>query len=203
MRIEGKRIVILTAHEFEDIEVLYPILRLSEEGAKITVATLPPESPGHFSTRPYWREKPITGRFGATIPLVVLGEGRRWVRCSTDDLKADDFDAVLIPGGFAPDYLRCNRKVLSFVAEMYRKNKVVAAICHGPQVFISVDAVEGTDIVRGKKVCSWIAVRDDLKNAGAEWVDEPVVRVGNVITGRVPDDLPEFCGEIIKALSEA
>lgn len=203
MRIEGKRIVILTAHEFEDIEVLYPILRLSEEGAKITVATLPPESPGHFSTRPYWREKPITGRFGSTVPLVVLGEGRRWVRCSTDDLKADDFDAVLIPGGFAPDYLRCNRKVLSFVAEMYRKNKVVAAICHGPQVFISVDAVEGTDIVRGKKVCSWIAVRDDLKNAGAEWVDEPVVRVGNVITGRVPDDLPEFCGEIVKALSGA
>ncbi len=203
MRIEGKRIVILTAHEFEDIEVLYLILRLSEEGAKITVATLPPESPGHFSTRPYWREKPITGRFGSTVPLVVLGEGRRWVRCSTDDLKADDFDAVLIPGGFAPDYLRCNRKVLSFVAEMYRKNKVVAAICHGPQVFISVDAVEGTDIVRGKKVCSWIAVRDDLKNAGAEWVDEPVVRVGNVITGRVPDDLPEFCGEIVEALSGA
>lgn len=203
MRIEGKRIVILTAHEFEDIEVLYPILRLSEEGAKITVATLPPESPGHFSTRPYWREKPITGRFGSTVPLVILGEGRRWVRCSTDDLKADDFDAVLIPGGFAPDYLRCNRKVLSFVAEMYRKNKVVAAICHGPQVFISVDAVEGTDIVRGKKVCSWIAVRDDLKNAGAEWVDEPVVRVGNVITGRVPDDLPEFCGEIVEALSGA
>lgn len=202
MRIEGKRIVILTAHEFEDIEVLYPILRLSEEGAKITVATLPPESPGHFSTRPYWREKPITGRFGSTVPLVILGEGRRWIGCSTDDLKADDFDAVLIPGGFAPDYLRCNRKVLSFVAEMYRKNKVVAAICHGPQVFISVDAVEGTDIIRGKKVCSWIAVRDDLKNAGAEWVDEPVVRVRNIITGRVPDDLPEFCGEIIKALSE-
>ena len=176
---------------------------VSEEGAKITVATLPPESPGHFSTRPYWREKPITGRFGTTVPLVVLGEGRRWVRCSTDDLNVDDFDAVLIPGGFAPDYLRCNRKVLSFVAEMYRKGKIVSAICHGPQVFISVDAVEGTDIVRGKKVCSWIAVRDDLRNAGAEWVDEPVVRVGNVITGRVPDDLPEFCREIVNALSGA
>lgn len=202
MRIEGKRIVILTAHEFEDIEVLYPILRLSEEGAKITVATLPPDSPGHFSTRPYWREKPITGRFGSTVPLVILGEGRRWVSCSTDDLKSEDFDALLIPGGFAPDYLRCNRKVLSFVADMYRKGKIVSAICHGPQVFISVDAVEGTDIVRGKKVCSWIAVRDDLRNAGAEWVDEPAVRVGNVITGRVPDDLPEFCNEIMKALSE-
>ena len=176
---------------------------MSEEGAKITVATLPPESPGHFSTRPYWREKPITGRFGTTVPLVVLGEGRRWVRCSTDDLNVDDFDAVLIPGGFAPDYLRCKRKVLSFVAEMYRKGKIVSAICHGPQVFISVDAVEGTDIVRGKKVCSWIAVRDDLRNAGAEWVDEPVVRVGNVITGRVPDDLPEFCREIVNALSGA
>lgn len=201
MKIKGKNIVILAAHEFEDIELLYPILRFSEEGAMITVATLPSGAAGHFSTRPYWPDKPITGRFGSTVPLYVLEEGKRWIHRSTDDLKVEEYDAVVIPGGFAPDYLRCDKKVLSFVAGMYRKGKVVAAICHGPQVLISTDVVEGTDMLKGKKVCSWIAVRDDLKNAGAEWVDEPVVRNGNVITGRVPDDLPQFCQEVIKALS--
>jgi protease I len=84
---------------------------------------------------------------------------------------------------------------------MYRKGKVVAAICHGPWVFISTDAVEGTDIIRGKKACGWLAIRDDVKNAGAEWVDAPAIREGNVITGKCPDTLPEFCQEIIEALS--
>jgi len=200
MKLKEKNIVILTAHDFEDVEVLYSLLRLSEEGAKITVATLPLDAIGHFSARPYWPEKPITGRFGSTVPFYVLEEGRRWKHISTDELNADKYDAVVIPGGFAPDYLRCDEKVLSFVAEMYTSGKIVAAICHGPQVLISADVVKGTDIIKGKTVCSWLAVRDDLKNAGGNWVDEPAVTVGNVITGRVPDDLPEFCGEIIKSL---
>lgn len=200
MRLEGKEIVILAAHDFEDVELLYPLIRLSEEGARITIATLPQDI--HFSTHPYCPHKPITGRFGTTVPLCVFGEGKRWNQCLTDDLNEDNYDAVIIPGGFAPDWLRTNRKVLSFVAGMYKKGKVVAAICHGPQVLISTDAVEGTDLIRGEKCCSYEAIRDDLLNAGGKWVDAPAVRIGNVVTGRVPDDLPEFVHEIIEALIE-
>lgn len=200
MRIKGKRIVVITAHEFEDVELLYSILRLNEEGAEVTVATLPKDAIGHFHARPYWPDKPITGRFGSTVPFYVLEEGNRWRHLETTKLKEKDYDAVVFPGGLAPDFIRCDEKTLAFTAAMYRAGKIVAAICHGPQVLISTDVVMGTDIVKGKKTCSWLAVKDDLKNAGAEWIDAPAVTVGNVITARCPDDLPEFCQEIIKAL---
>lgn len=201
MTIQGKNVAILVANEFEDIEVLYPLIRLSEEGAKITVATLPSEAIANFHTRPYFPDKPVTGRWGSTIPFYVLEEGKRWVHRSTNDLKAEDYDVVYVPGGFAPDILRCDDRVLSFVADMHRQGKVVAGICHGAQVFISADALKETDIIRGRRVCSFVAIREDLINAGGEWVDAPVIREGNVISSRGPDDLPQFCQEIIKALS--
>ena len=199
--LKGKRIVLLAAHEFEDVELLYTLLRLSEEGAEIHVATLPPDAAGHFHTRPHWPEKPITGRFGSTVPFHVFGEGNRWHHKSTANIWADDYDAVVIPGGFAPDYLRIDRAVLEFVADMYTKGKVVAAICHGPQVLISTDVEMGTDIIKGRRVCGWLAVQHDLTNAGGTFVDEPAVQEDNVITGRVPDDLPEFCHAIIATLA--
>ena len=201
MKLKGKNLVILVAQEFEDIELLYPLVRLSEEGVMITVATLPKDAVAHFHTRPYFQDKPITGRFGTTVPLVVLEEGKRWVHKTIDKLSAKDYDALLIPGGFCPDYLRIDEDTLSFVAEMYKNRKVVAAICHGPQVLISVDKVKGTDMVKGKQICSYIAVRDDLLNAGGLWEDTPAVTVGNVVTGRCPDDLPDFIAHIIKAMS--
>ena len=200
MKLERKHVVILAAHEFEDIELLYTTVRISEEGASVTVATLPLEEVGHFHTRPYFPSKIVTGRFGSTVPFYVLEEGKRWAHSSTDDLRTEDYDAVIIPGGFAPDFLRCDPKVLSFLATMHRQGKIVAAICHGPQVLISTDAVEGTDIIKGRKICSWIAIRDDIRNAGGEWIDEPAIRQGNVITGKCPDSLPEFCQKIIEAL---
>lgn len=201
MKLKGKRIVILIANEFEDIEALYTTVRLSEEGAQITVATLPVEALGHYHPRPYFPDKPVTGRFGSTVPFFVLEEGKRYSHRSTKDIRAEDYDAVIIPGGFCPDFLRIDPGILSFMADMYRKGKIVAAICHGPWVFISTDAAEGTDILKGKKACGWLAIRDDVKNAGAEWVDAPAIREGNVITGQCPDTLPEFCQEIIEALS--
>lgn len=201
MRLKDKRVAILAAHEFEDIELLYPLLRLSEEGAMITVATLPKDAYAHFHTRPYFQDKPITGRFGTTVPLIVLEEGKRWEHETIDNLKAEDYDAMIVPGGFCPDYLRIDDQALSFTAEMYRSGKIVAAICHGPQLLISVDKVKGTDMVKGKPVCSYVAVRDDLQNAGGLWEDVPVVVAGNVVTGRCPDDLPEFIGQIIQNLS--
>jgi protease I len=198
-RLSGKRIVIVTGHEFEDIEVLVPVMRFSEEGASIVVATLP-NGGAHFSTRPYSPSQPVTGRFGTTIPFVVLEEGLRWSHKHIADLSVDDYDAVVVPGGFAPDGLRLDESTRGFIKEMYGAGKLVAAICHGPQVLISVDANEGTDLVRGRDVTCYAAVRDDIRNAGANFLEVPAVVSGNVITGRCPDDLPEFCRAIIDHL---
>lgn len=96
---------------------------------------------------------------------------------------------------YSPDALRLHTGTLELVRECHRRGKLLAAICHGPWVLISAGIMEG------KRATGYVAVRDDLVNAGAEFVDVPAVRDGNIITGRVPDDLPEFCQEIIKALS--
>lgn len=200
--LNGKRVAILVAHEFEDIELLYSVLELSEKGARVTVATLPLNAKGHFHTRPSFPEKPVTGRFGHPVPMVVLAEGIRYDTASIYDLHYNDFDGLVIPGGYSPDFLRTDYRTLSFIAEMHKHGKVVAAICHGPIVLISVDKVMGTDIVRGRKVAAVDACADDLNNAGGMWHDEPVFRVGNVVTGRIPDDLPPFIREVTHALVE-
>ncbi|MEM2302612.1 MAG: DJ-1/PfpI family protein [Candidatus Bathyarchaeia archaeon] len=100
-----------------------------------------------------------------------------------------------MPGGFSPDALRLVPEVLELVRKAYERGKIIAAICHGPQVLISAG------LVKGRKVTSYVAIKDDLINAGAIFVDEPAVRDGNIITGRVPDDLPEFCQMIIESLA--
>ncbi len=200
-KLKGKKVVILTAQEFEDIELLVPIIRLSEEGADITVATLPKEAYAHFHPRPYFPEKPVTGRFGSTVPLLVLEEGKRYDHKIISELKVEDYDALIVPGGFAPDYLRINDTTLNFVKDMYEAGKLVAAICHGPWVFISTDAVLGTEIIKDRKVTCYRAVKDDIKNAGGNYENIPAATEGNVITGRQPDDLPDFLKEIIKYLS--
>ncbi|MEM7028707.1 MAG: DJ-1/PfpI family protein, partial [Chloroflexota bacterium] len=166
----------------------------------IVIGLLPQESPGHFHGRPAWPGKPITGRFGHTIPFDVLAEGNRYTVQSIWDMNADEFDAVIFPGGLAPDFLRVDDKTLTFTAEIHKAGKVVAAICHGPQVLISVDRQKDTDTVRDRNVTSYCAVTDDLHNAGAIYHDVPAIIDGNVVTGRVPDDLPEFCDAIVEAL---
>jgi protease I len=191
---------IVVAHEFEDIELLYPTVWLSEEGARVIVATLPQTAPAHFHPRPYFLEKPITGRFGSTVPMLVLEEGKRYTSKAVTDLTLDDFDGLMFPGGFSPDYLRIHQPTLKLTADAHAAGKVVAAICHGPQVLISVDRRFGTDLVRGRRVTGYAAVEDDLRNAGGEYLNVGAVREGNVVTGRCPDDLPEFCREIAAAL---
>jgi len=198
--LEGARIAIVVAHEFEDIELLYPTVWLSEEGAAIIVATLPLTAPGHWSPRPYVGSKPVTGRFGTAVPLLVLEEGRRYSQRLVTELTLDDFDALMFPGGFSPDFLRIHQPTLKLVADAYRAGRVIAAICHGPQVLISVDRRFGTDLVRGRRVTGYAAVEDDLRNAGGEYLDVGAVRAGNVVTGRCPDDLPAFCREIAEAI---
>jgi len=125
-----------------------------------------------------------------------MEEGKRYVCSELGQLDAGKIDCLMIPGGFSPDALRLEENVLNLVRKMNNLNKLISAICHGPQVLISAG------LVRGRRMTSYAAVREDLVNAGAKFVDEPAVRDGNIITARVPDDLPEFCQEIIKALSE-
>jgi len=190
-QLKGKKAVIIVAHEFEDIELLYPILRLSEEGAEVVVV---PVREG-LHPRPYLDGKPVTGRFGHPVPIPVMAEGNRYSIGSIEELGANEIDCLLFPGGYSPDALRLHAGTLELVRECHRKGKLLAAICHGPWILISAGIMEG------KQATGYIAVRDDLVNAGAEFLDVPAVRDGNIITGRVPDDLPEFCREIIQALS--
>ena len=190
-QLTGKKVVIIVAHEFEDIELLYPVLRLSEEGAEIVVV---PVHEG-LHPRPYVEGKPVTGRFGHPVPIPVMAEGNRYSVSGVEELSAVEINCLLFPGGYSPDALRLHAGTLELVRECHQQGKLLAAICLGPWVLISAG------VMRGKQATGYVAVRDDLVNAGAEFVDVPAVRDGNIITGRVPDDLPEFCQEIIKALS--
>jgi protease I len=110
--------------------------------------------------------------------------------------KAEDYDAVVIPGGYAPDLMRRNPAMVKLVRDIYDQGKVVAAICHAAWMLASAG------IAKGKRLTSFYSIKDDMVNAGANWVDEPMVRDGQVITSRQPNDLPDFCREIISALSE-
>lgn len=138
--------------------------------------------------------------------VVVLGiepgqelkgkQGKDTVRvdATAADQNASDFDALVIPGGYSPDHLRINPDIVRFVRDFTESGKLIAAICHGPQLLIEVDAV------RGKRMTSWPSVKTDLKNAGANWVDEPVVQDGNFITSRKPSDLDAFTKTILGSL---
>jgi protease I len=141
---------------------------------------------------------------GARVVIVGTGSkesyrGKRGnatisVDTTADKVKAEDFDAVIIPGGYAPDKMRRDPSMVELVKKAYELGKVVAAICHGPQLLISAN------VVRGRKVTSWPSIAVDLENAGANWVDAPVVQDGNLITSRKPADLPRFNKTIIEAL---
>ena len=121
--------------------------------------------------------------------------------CKSDkaakDCKAEDFDAVVIPGGFAPDFIRRTEAMIRLVSNMAEQGKVVAAICHGPWVLCSTQAL------KGKKATCFMAIKDDVINAGAKYVDQEVVRDGNIITSRKPDDLPAFLTTILQAVKES
>jgi protease I len=172
MRLEGKRILIFAGPMFEDIELLYPQYRFREEGAEVVVAGL--------------GDPEYTGKKGHPVT------------CDTDveRVSAREFDAVIVPGGYLPDHLRRSEKVLEIVREAYEEGTVVGAFCHGPWVPIS------SGITKGKRMTSYWSIRDDVVNAGAEWVDQEVVVDGNLVTSRHPPDLGPFCRTIIGLLSE-
>lgn len=174
-----KRAVIITAEGFEDEEVIYPVIRLKEEGFKVDLATK--------------GQKTVNGRLNFPLELLVRYYG---TLVDSTKLSAKNYDLVLIPGGFeAPDRVRQIPEVLQFVRDMYSEKKLVAAFCHGPWVLISAK------LLKGKKVTGYIGIADDLTNAGAEYIDEPVVTDGNIITSRHPRDVGIFMKEILSKFS--
>ncbi len=173
MLLTGKRIAILAEDLYQDLELWYPLLRFREEGAEVIVV-------GSGRTREY------TGKFG--YPVVV--------DASAQEVKAAQFDAVVIPGGYAPDHMRRYPAMVSLVREAALAGKVVAAICHGGWMLASAG------VLPGKTVTSFFAIKDDLVHAGASFVDVEVAVDGNLITSRKPEDLPAFCRAIIAALIE-
>lgn len=116
---------------------------------------------------------------------------------SPKEVNVDEYDALIIPGGRAPDGMRINKGLVDIVREANEKGKVIAAVCHGPQMLIEAD------ILRGKKATCWKSVTTDLKNAGAKFIDAPAVVDGNIVTSRFPADLPKFCQETIKLLKKS
>jgi protease I len=188
--LKGKTVAILVANEFEDMEVFYPLLRLSEEGARIILGLV---NLG-VAPRPYLPGKPVTGRFGLTVPPPFLKEGTRYVTKSVAELRLEEVDAVVIPGGFAPDVLRRDLAAVELVRAAVAAKKPVAAICHGPWLLFTAD------VVRGVRMTAYSSLKSDAIQAGAMWVDAPAVRDGAIITSREVDDLPEFCQAIIAAL---
>ena len=170
--LEGKRIAILAEEDFEDSELMEPLRAMKDAGARVLIV-------GSGSKKSY------KGKRGTTTIRVDV---------SADRVKAEDFDAIIVPGGYAPDKMRLHQPMIDLVRKANSLGKVVAAICHGPQLLISAD------IVRGRRLTSWPSIAVDLRNAGANWVDNPLVQDGNIITSRKPSDLPKFNKTIIESL---
>ena len=170
MSIQGKKVIILCEEDFQDAELLYPKYRMKEAGADVIVAGLGDEM--------------YTGKYG----YVIYPDG------NIEDYSPNDFDAIIIPGGWAPDHLRKSKEVLDCVKKMFDSNKVVAAICHAGSVLASAN------VLNGKQVTCYEAIKDDVMNAGAKYTDKSVVIDNNLITSRKPDDLPDFCKAILAQL---
>jgi protease I len=171
MELEGKRIALLCEDFFDDQELIYPLHRMREAGAVVQIVA-PVAGKGYKSKH----------GFEVTSELAASG------------ISAGDYDAVIIPGGYSPDRMRRDPGMVQFVRDMNAQGKVVAAICHAGWMLVTAD------IVRGRTVTGFFSLFVDLRNAGAEVVDREVVRDGNLITSRGPDDLGAFCRTIIEAV---
>jgi len=171
MELKGKKVVIPVENLFNTFEFWYPYYRLKEAGAEVIVV-------GSGSSETY------TGKPGTEVKVNV----------NIEQVAAADFDGVVIPGGYAPDIMRRYPKMVQLVKDLFESGKVVAAICHAGWMLASAE------ILKGKTVTSFFAIKDDLVHAGANWVDEEVVIDGNLITSRMPDDLPAFMRAVIDAM---
>jgi protease I len=171
MSAEGKRVAMLVEDGFEDSELFGPLQGLRDGGAIVTLVA-------PFAGREY------AGKHGKK----VLSDA------SAGSVRAANFDAIVIPGGYAPDRMRLRHAMVDLTRDAVESGKPVAAICHGPQMLISAD------VLRGRTLTCWPSIAIDVRNAGGLYVDRPVVEDGNLITSRKPDDVPQFTAAIIKAL---
>jgi protease I len=174
MELQGKRAAVLVEQMYQELEVWYPVYRLREAGCKVTLVG--PEAGKDYPSK--------------------LGYPAKSDKAAKD-VSAADFDILVIPGGYAPDHMRRHEVMIRLVSTMAEQGKVVAAICHGAWMLCSTQALKGS------KATCFFAVKDDVINAGGRYVDEEVVRDGNLITSRKPDDLPAFMKTIIQAAREA
>ncbi|MFZ0664863.1 MAG: type 1 glutamine amidotransferase domain-containing protein [Acidimicrobiales bacterium] len=173
MSLSDRRVLVLAADLFEDMELLYPLFRLREEGVDVTVAGMD--------------MAPLTGKKGYSPYQVDT---------TVDEMSEGDFDALVIPGGFAPDKLRRSKAVLDLVRAFDTADKPVAFICHAGWVPISAG------ILKGRRATSVSAIRDDMTNAGVDWVDEETVVDRNLISARTPEDLGPWMKALLSALSD-
>jgi protease I len=172
MKKPRKKIALLVGQDFEDMEVMYPYYRLLEAGYGVDVIGEDKAGAKYL------------GKYG--YPILSSLE--------ISKAKAKDYVGLIAPGGWAPDRLRRNEKILKLVKDIERQGGVIASICHGPWILISAG------IVKGKKTTSTVALKDDLTNAGARWVNEEVAVDGRMVTSRKPDDLPAFMREMLRLL---
>ncbi len=171
MELQGKKVIILVEEMFNVFEFWYPYYRLKEAGAQVTVV-------GSGSAKVY------TGKPGTQAQSDI----------SAEQVNADEFDGLVIPGGYAPDMMRRYPAMVNLVKTFYESDKLVAAICHAGWMLASAG------VLQGRRVTSFFAIKDDLIHAGADWVDEEVVVDGKLVTSRTPDDLPAFMRTIIQQL---
>jgi protease I len=172
MTLKNVRIAILVEQQYQEMEIWYPLYRLREAGADVVTV----------------------GASKGTVYPSKLGYPCK-ADLSWEEAKAADFDGIIVPGGFAPDFMRRHAKAIEFVRDFDSQGKLVAAICHGPWMLCSAN------VLRGKRATSFFAIKDDVVNAGALWEDSEVVRDGNLVTSRKPDDLPAFCRACIDVLA--
>jgi protease I len=170
-RLEGRSVVVLVAEGFEDLEFWVTVMRLQEEGADVRIAGLDPSTPVH-------------GKNGVVAQADV----------DVTTVVAEELDAVVVPGGWAPDKLRRYPAVTDLVRTVHDLGRIVGLICHAGLVGISAG------IVKDGRATGSLGIKDDLMNAGATWVDEPAFREGNVVWGRVVEDIPDFCRELVTAI---
>ncbi len=166
-----EKVLVFVENGFEDRELMIPYYRFQEAGYKVDVV-------GPKANTTY------NGEYGLTIKSNL----------SPEDVNIGDYVAIVIPGGRAPDRMRTNKGLVKLVKEASQRGKVIAAICHGPQLLIEAD------VVKGKKATCYVSVSTDLKNAGGIYVDKSVVVDGNLVTSRFPADLPDFCRETLRLL---
>jgi len=166
-----KKILLITGEDFEDLEVFYSIYRLKEEGFSVIVASY---------------KDMLTGKHGYSLK----------VDKNFNEIDPSEFNALVLPGGRAPERVRLHREAIDIVKHFVLENKPIAAICHGPQLLISAQAV------KGRRMTSYYGIKDDLIAAGAEWIDSEVVVDGNLVTSRYPNDLPSWMKKFIELLKQ-